>query len=45
MFGNSNNFYSTITLYDGTITISVESPVDIRSIIGAGFRNFFSFPL
>ena len=45
MFGNSNNVYSTITLYDGTITISVESPVDIRSINGAGFRNFFSFPL
>ena len=45
MYGNINNMYATITLYDGTITISVESSVDIRNINGAGFRNFFSFPL
>lgn len=44
-YGNVNNVNATITLYDGTITISVESPVDIRSIIGTSFRNFFSFPL
>ena len=45
MYGNVNNMYATITLYDGTITISVESPVDIHNIIGNNFRNFFSFPL
>ena len=45
MYGNINNMYATITLYDGTITISAESPVDIRNLIGTSFKNFFSFPL
>ena len=42
MFGQTK---ATITLYDGTITISVESPTQIHSIIGDSFKNFFSFPL
>ena len=41
-YGNTN---ATITLYEGTITISIESPTNINSIIGTTFRNFFSFPL
>ena len=45
MYGSANNIDATITLYDGTITISVKSPVDIRSLIGTSFKNFFSFPL
>ena len=42
IYGNTN---ATITLYDGTITISIESPNQIRSLIGNNFKNFFSFPL
>ena len=42
IYGNTN---ATITLYDGTITISIESPNQLRSIIGNNFKNFFSFPL
>lgn len=45
MYGSDNNIDATITLYDGTITISVKSPVDISSLIGTSFKNFFSFPL
>nr|DAX14982.1 MAG TPA: hypothetical protein [Caudoviricetes sp.] len=36
---------ATITLYDGTITISINSPSEINTINGNDFRQFFSFPL
>ena len=36
---------ATITLYDGTITISIESPTKLTNLIGTSYRNFFSFPL
>lgn len=36
---------ATVTLYDGTITISINSPNAITTINGNDFRQFFSFPL
>ena len=45
MYKNTNHVNATITLYDGTITISVDSFTDILSINVTSFKNFFSFPL
>lgn len=36
---------ATITLYDGTITISIESSSELTSVSTNNYGNFFSFPL
>ena len=41
-YGNTN---ATITLYDGTITISIESHTEITTLNANTYGNFFSFPL
>ena len=41
-YGNTN---ATITLYDGTITISIESNTEITTLNANTYGNFFSFPL
>ena len=45
VYANNNNSDAFITLYDGTITISIKSPAKITGLTGSHYKNFFCFPL